>query len=94
MCILLARFCIHDIACGYFTVVAWGFPGVKVVFNLAFPFSDSHVVMGFFHLVELDCQMVLKLSEMVSGKFTRLRNPWIGKGGTAINPSFVYPCWA
>jgi len=40
-------------------------------FSLAFPFPDSHGVMGFFHLVELDYRMVLGPGEVVSGKFSR-----------------------
>ena len=84
-------------ACVYlvlFLSLAWVLPGVIVVFILAFPFPDNHGVMGFFHLVELDFQMVSKLSEVVLRKITRPRNPWTEKSGIAVNPSCVYPCWA
>ena len=39
---------------GFLVVIGMVLQGVIVVFNLAFPFPDSHGVMGFFHLVELD----------------------------------------
>lgn len=53
----------------------------SVYFSLALPLMDNLGVMGFFDLVELDCQMVLKLSEVVSRKITRPRNPLIGNDG-------------
>ena len=43
-------------ACVYLVLLlslAWVFPGGIVVFNLTFPYTDSHGVMGFFYLVEL-----------------------------------------
>lgn len=61
-------------ACVYLVLLmslAWVLPGVRVVFIISFPFPDSHGVMGLFHLVELDCGMVLELGEAVSGKFPR-----------------------
>ena len=84
-------------ACVYLVLLlslAWVSPGVIVVFSLAFPFSDSHGVMGFFYLVELDFPMVLKLSEVVLGEITNPRNHLIGKGGIAVKPGCVYPHWA
>jgi hypothetical protein len=57
---------------GSLVVIGMGFSRCDSVFSLAFPFLDSHGVMGFFYLVELWIfQMVLKLSEVVSGKFPR-----------------------
>ena len=48
-----------------------GFSKCDSVFSLAFLFPDSHGVMGFFYLVELDYWMVSKLSGVVSGKFSK-----------------------
>ena len=48
--------------------MAWVFPGVTVFFSLALPFLDSHGVMGLSYLVDMDLQMVLKLSGVVSGE--------------------------
>ena len=44
--------------------MAWILPGVKMFFSLALPFLDSHGVMGFSCLVELDCWMDSMLSEV------------------------------
>jgi len=61
--------------------VAWVFLGVTVFFSLVFPFPDKHGVMGSLVLVEMDCPMVSKISEVFSErKKTRPRNPWIGLG--------------
>lgn len=61
-------------ACVYlvlFLSLAWVFPGVVVVFKITLTFMDSYGVMGFFHLVELDFQMILELGEVVLGKLPR-----------------------
>jgi len=44
--------------------MAWILPGVTVFFSLVFPFLDSHGVMGFSFLVELDFRMDLMLCEV------------------------------
>jgi len=44
--------------------MAWVFPSVTFFFNLALPFPDSRGMMGFSCLVELDCRIDLKLSEV------------------------------
>jgi len=57
----------HGYACVFLVLLlslAWVFPGVKVLFNLVFPFLDSLEVMGSHVLVELDCRMDSKLSEV------------------------------
>ena len=41
-----------------------GFSRCNNVLGLALPFLDSHGVMGFSFLVEMDCQTDLKLSEV------------------------------
>lgn len=56
---------------GSLVSLAWVLTCVIVVFNLAFPFPNSHGVMGFFHLVELYYGMVSELSGVVSGKFPK-----------------------
>jgi len=50
---------------GSLVIIDMGFSRCDSGFNLSVPFSDSHGVMGFFHLVELDCQMVLEPGELV-----------------------------
>ena len=50
MCEFLTSFGMHGYACVFlvlFFSLAWVFPSVKVFFNLAFPFMDSHGVVGF-----------------------------------------------
>ena len=50
--------------CVYLVILlslAWVLSGVTVVFSLALTFLDSHGVMRFFHVVELDCEMVSKI---------------------------------
>ena len=50
MCYFLARFGMHGYACVFLVFLlslAWVFLGVTKFFNLAFPFMDSHGVMGF-----------------------------------------------
>ena len=46
----------------FYVVMAWVFPGVRVLHNLALPFPDSLDEMGSHTSVELDCQMDSKLS--------------------------------
>ena len=63
MCDFLARFSMHDIACGSF--LSWhGFSKCDSVFSLALPFMDRLDEMGFHILVELNCWMDSKLSEV------------------------------
>lgn len=61
--------------CGPLDFIGMGFPNVKLLFRLFLPFLDSHGVVGSLVLVELDFQMDSKLSGVVSGLFTRPRNP-------------------
>jgi len=62
------------------------FRGVIVDFNLALPFVESHGVMGFFYLVDLDCQIFSKLSWAVSRKIEMPRNPLTDNGGIHGKP--------
>ena len=61
MCIFLAIFDMHDIACGYFGH-GMGFTRCDSVFSLALPFLDSLDKMGSHTSVELDCRADSKLS--------------------------------
>ena len=56
---------------GSLAVIDMGFSRCDSGFSLALPFLDSHGVLGFFYLVDLDCRMVLKLSGVVSRRFTK-----------------------
>jgi len=56
---------------GSLVFIGMGFSRCDNGLSLAFPFPYSHGVMELFHLVELDCQMVSKLSEVVLGKFAK-----------------------
>jgi len=47
-----------------FSIMAWVLLGLTVFFSLALPFLDSHGVMGFSCLVELDFWIDPKLSEV------------------------------
>ena len=47
--LVLACMCVF----GSLVVIGMGFSRCDSAFILAFPFSDSHGVMGFFYLVEL-----------------------------------------
>jgi len=65
--------------------VTWILSGFDSGFNLAFPFRDSHGVMGFFLSCALDFRKVLDPGEVVSRKSQGMgvemvfsRNPSIG----------------
>ena len=63
MCIFLTRFRMHVLHVVLF-YHDMGFSRCNSVFNLAFPFLDSHGFMGFSCLAKLDCQMDSKLSKV------------------------------
>lgn len=66
---------------GSLPIIDMGFSKCDSDFNLTFPFLDFHSVMGFFHLVEMDFQMVFELGEVVSRNSQGLTNPLSSNGG-------------
>jgi len=70
-------------ACVYLVhllLLAWVLSGFDSGFSLAFPFLDSHGVMGFFISCALDFQKVLDLGEVVLGKSQGLGWRWFSPG--------------
>ena len=63
MCIFLARFGMHGIACGSFSIMAWVFLGVSMSSAQPFHFQIAMVGWASHVLVELDCYMDQKLGE-------------------------------
>jgi len=57
---------------GSFIVIYMCFVGFDSGFRVALPFLNIHGVMGFILGLALDCQKVLDLGEVVTGKSPRL----------------------
>ena len=68
--LVLACMCVF----GSLAVIGMGFSKCGSGFIIGLPFLDSHGMMVFSYLVELDYQMVLKQSGVVSRKAITPRN--------------------